>query len=168
MLTPRTNRASRVLFAPALLLLMSSGAAAGLAIDPGTACRLLDDEGLRTREGYRETQRGLFQCASIPHRLPRGTTGRDEVRFVATGDRGRARQLQLELALQSRGDLRPVLDAFAALAAALVARGLQQPLPAEVRQAVAAGRPGTWPIGGAAVALEQIAGSVPVLRLVVR
>lgn len=155
--------------AVALLALASASAAgAGLALDPATACGLLDDQGLRTREGYREHQGGLFQCASIPHRWPRGAATGDELRFVATGTRGQVRELRLDLWVRSRGDLRAVLAAFASLAQTLSERALGQPLPLEARQAIAAGVPGTWRVAGAEVALERIAGAVPGLRLVWR
>lgn len=155
--------------AVALLALASAPAAgAGLALDPAAACGLLDDQGVRTREGYREQQRGLFQCASLPHRWPRGATTGDELRFAASGTRGQVGELRLDLSLRSRGDLRPVLAAFASLADTLSVRALGQPLPLEARQAIASGVPGTWGVAGTEVALERIAGSVPALRLIWR
>jgi hypothetical protein len=134
-------------------------------MDPAAACALLDDQGLHTREGYRERERGLFECASIPHRWPRGATTDDEVRFTASGSRGRVGQLRLDLSLRSRGDVRPVLAAFALLADTLSVRAFARPLPAEARAAIAAGVAGTWRAAGAEVALERIAGAVPALRL---
>jgi hypothetical protein len=143
-------------------------AGAGLVLDPAAACALLEDQGLAARDGYRERQRGLFECASIPQRWPPGATAGDEVRFVASGGRGRVSELRLELSLRSRGDVRTVLAAFARLADTLNGRAFGQPLPAEARGAVAAGIAGTWRGAGTEVALERIAGSVPALRLIWR
>jgi hypothetical protein len=159
----------RVGLAVALLAIgIAPAAGAGLAMDPAAACALLGDQGLATRDGYRERQRGLFECASIPHRWPPGATTDDEVRFVASGARGRVSQLRLELSLRSRGDVRAVLAAFARLADTLSGRAFGQPLPTEARGAVAAGIVGTWRGAGGEVALERIAGSVPALRLIWR
>lgn len=151
-----------------LLLAGASPAGADLALDPTAACRLLDDHGLRTRDGYRDVGQGVFRCASIGHRLPRASPAPDEAHYAATGDRGRARQLQLDLALHSRGDVRAVLDAFTVLAEALTSRSLGQALPADARQAIARGLPGTWRVGGADLLLERIGGAVPALRFVIR
>lgn len=151
-----------------LLLAVASPASADLALDPTAACRLLDDHGIRTRDGYRDLGQRVFRCASIGHRVPRGSPAADEVHYAATGDRGRVRQLQLELALHSRGDLRAVLEAFAVLADAMVARSLDQPLPAEARRALGLGIPGAWYLGGADLSLERIGGAVPTLRFVIR
>lgn len=151
-----------------LALTAGPASASGVGIDPAVACGLLDDHGLRVRDGYRDLGRGVFECASIPQRLPRGTTGLDEVRFVATGRRARVGRLQLELSLRSRGDPRPALQAFAALADAMSARGLGQPLPSEARRAITTGIPGAWRVGDAEVALEKIGGAVPALRLFIR
>jgi hypothetical protein len=151
-----------------LLLAGASAAGADLALDPTAACRLLDDHGLRTRDGYRDVGQGVFRCASIGHRLPRTSPAPDEAHYAATGDRGRARQLQLDLALHSRGDVRAVLDAFTVLAEALTSRSLGQALPADARQAIARGLPGTWRVGGADLSLERIGGAVPALRFVIR
>lgn len=141
---------------------------ADLALDPATACRLLDDHGIRTRDGYRDLGQGSFRCASIGHRLPRGSLAADEVHYAATGSRGRAQQLQLDLALHSRGELRAVLDAFAGLAEAMVARGLGEPLPPDARRAIGLGIAGGWRVGSAELSLERITGAVPMLRLVIR
>jgi hypothetical protein len=143
-------------------------AAAGLAMDPAAACALLEDQGLATRDGYRERGRGLFECASIPHRWPPGATTDDEVRFAASGARGRVGELRLELSLRSRGDVRAVRAAFARLADTLSVRAFGQPLPAEARGAITAGIAGTWRGVWGEVALERIAGSVPALRLIWR
>jgi hypothetical protein len=151
-----------------LLLAAACAANADLALDPTAACRLLDDHGIRARDGYRDLGQRVFRCASIGQRLPRGSPAPDEVHFAATGDRGRVRQLQLELALHSRGDLRAVLEAFAVLADAMVARSLDQPLPAEARRALHLGIPGAWRVGGADLSLERIGGAVPSLRFVIR
>jgi hypothetical protein len=110
----------------------------------------------------------VFSCASIAHRLPRGSPSPDEARYTAIGDRGRARELQLDLALHSRGDLRAVLDAFVVLVEAVTSRALGKPLPAGARQAIALGVPGSWRVGGAELSLERIGGAVPALRFVVR
>jgi hypothetical protein len=151
-----------------LVLASAFPASAGLALEPTAACRLLDREGLRAREGYRDSGQGTFRCASVGYPFPRGAVGGDEIRFSATGRRGQVGQLQLELALRSRGDLRPVLDAFASLADALSVRSLGQPLPAEARRAMALGVAGAWRVGRAEVALEKITGAVPSLRFVIR
>ena len=151
-----------------LALASAFPASAGLAMGPKVACGLLDREGLRTREGYRDSGQGTFRCASVGHPFPRGAVGGDEIRFSATGSRGEVGQLQLELALRSRGDLRAVLDAFASLVDALSVRSVGQPLPADARRAMALGVPGAWHIGRAEVALEKITGAVPSLRFVIR
>jgi hypothetical protein len=151
-----------------LLLAGASPAGADFALAPTAACRLLDDQGLRTRDGYRDLGQGVFRCASIGHRLPRGSAAPDEAHYAATGDRGRARQLQLDLAMHSRGDVRGVLDAFAGLADAMTSRSLGEPLPADARQAIALGVAGTWRVGGADLSLERVGGAVPALRFVIR
>ncbi len=151
-----------------LLLAVACAANADLALDPTAACRLLDDHGIRTRDGYHDLGQRVFRCASIGHRVPRGSPAADEVHYAAMGDRGRVRQLQLELALHSRGDLRAVLEAFAVLADAVAMHSLGVPLPAEARRALGLGIPGTWRVGGADLSLERIGGVVPTLRFVIR
>ena len=151
-----------------LLLAVAPPIRAQLALDPTAACRLLDDHGLRTRDGYRDVGQGVFRCASIGHRLPRGSPAADEAQYAATGERGRARQLQLDLALHTRGDLRAVLEAFAVLADAMATRSLGQPLPVDVRRAIALRASGTWHVGGADLLLERVDGAVPALRFVIR
>jgi hypothetical protein len=151
-----------------LLLACVSPASAGLAIDPAVACRLLDSQGLRTRDGYRDSGHGLFQCQSAQHRLPRGSIAGEEVRYVATGDPGRVRTLQLDLSLRSRGELRPVLESFGVLAEALTAGSLGLPLPRDAAASIAQGVPGSWKVGGADLALERIVGALPALRFVIR
>ena len=151
-----------------LLLAVACAANADLALDPTVACRLLDDHGIRTRDGYRDLGQRVFRCASIGHRVPRGSPAADEVHYAATGDRGRVRRLQLELALHSRGDLRAVLEALAVLAEALTSRSLGQALPADARQAIARGLPGAWQVGGTDLSLERVGGAVPALRFVIR
>ena len=151
-----------------LALASASPASTGLAIDPTLACSLLDDQGLRVREGYRDAGHRVSQCATVDHPVPRGATGGDAIRFSATGTRGQVRRLQLELALRSRGDVRPALEAFASLADLLSARSLGHPLPTDARRAIATGLPGTWRTAGSELALERIAGAVPSLRFVIR
>lgn len=171
---PRDTRTAgggraRIGLAVVLLALgVTAVAGTGLAMDPSAACALLEDQGLAARDGYRERERGWFECASIPQRWPRGATTGDEVRFAASGGRGRVSQLHLELSLRSRGDVRTVLAAFARLADTLSGRAFGQPLPAEARGAVAAGIAGTWRGAGTEVALERITGPVPALRLIWR
>ena len=155
--------------APTLLALIVAGpAAAGLAIDPALACGLLGDRGLPTRGGYQDGGQGVFRCASIGQRLPRASRSPDEVRFAATGDRGRVRQLQLELVRGSRGDQRSALDAFVELAQTLVVRSLGQPLPDDARRAIVMGIAGAWRVGRSEIGLEKIVGALPMLRLVIR
>jgi hypothetical protein len=160
----RTGRAALCLLA----LAGASVAGAGLAIDPTLACGLLGDQGLRVRDGYRDAGRGAHRCTTIDQPFPRGASGGNRVRFSAAGTRARVDQLQLELALGSTGDGRPVLEAFAALSDLLSARSLGRPLPAEARRAVATGIPGTWRSADAEVALERITGAMPSLRFVIR
>jgi len=155
-----------VLLSVALAVAPATGA--GLSLEPATACSLLDDQGIRTRDGYREAGRGLFRCASTEQRWPPGNPTADTVRYAATGDRGRVRQLELEVSLHSRGDLRPVLQAFARLADTLASAALDRPLPLEAHRALRIGTPGTWEIDGTQVALERITGAEPALRFVIR
>lgn len=144
------------------------GAAPGPVSDPRTACGLLTDQRLPVRDGYREQQDGSFRCESAPRPLVTGRSVPHEIRYRAVGSRGRVGQLQLALALPSPGDVQPAYGELARLAGLLTMRALDQPLPAEAAQAISIGIPGTWPVSGAEIALERIAGAEPALRFVIR
>ena len=154
----------RSLVAAILLGLLTPAAitaetAAGLGLDPETACGLLADQRLRTR-GF-EPSGDEFACRSQRRPLVGGGQPSHTLRFRALGSAVSVDRLLLELQINSSRGLQRAHRQLADHAQLLFERVLNQDLPGDIEAAILSAVQGTWAIDGRSVRLDRITAGTP-------
>ncbi len=129
--------------------------AEGFRADPQAACAYLNEQGLPTRGGYREVG-SVHQCWSRRKNVIGGGEVHNTVRYLAEGDAGTVRRLELELQVHSLTAVQRAHRILSDHARALFKAALDQDLPDGVEAAILSAVSGSWTVNGYAVTLERI------------
>lgn len=136
-----------------------SGSAPGgqgsLALDPTRACELLADQGLDAAGAYRATVSGVYVCSSFEKTIPAGETAPDTLRFFAQGSQTAVKEVRVELALKSPGDVQVAFRHLLQSVQAMTRGALGAEVPDAAQVAIRSGVTGSWPVGGATLTVER-------------
>ncbi|MCP5305839.1 MAG: hypothetical protein H6953_10350 [Chromatiaceae bacterium] len=148
-----------------LLLTLAGGTASADGLGaPAVACDYLDTQGLKARDGYRQTG-SAYACHSQRKVLIGGGLVNNSIRFVARGDQDRVTSLRLELIVNSREAVQRAHRSLVEHADSLMQAALQRGLPGEIESAILAATAGEWTDAGRRITLKKIVSGAPVYEL---
>ncbi len=121
--------------------------------NPSEACAYLDSRGMTTR-GYKNPDGLGFFCSS-PYKELAGSPLSNNIAYYAEGDQKTVRKLKLILNVNSKKTSKGAHSELAASADTLVRQALKAPLPPKAKEAILAGKSGSWKIGKSTLNLKR-------------